>query len=332
LRKNYFLSLEKISQKKQSHFHFFKMSSWFSKVDAAENERIRVRSIVENLLTAYKTLVSARAQFNKALVKETTLKLLSIDNPLTVAEAAASKPIIKTSFVNLDDKDAKKEMVIQIGLTVDALWSNDKTWWTGSLIGSAMDNETPIYTILFSDGHIKDVGADEIRSFTGTARTGNPKYMTTLANEAYKSLLIAEIAMSKLKPIASVLLELIGPQLILGQHIWMNDGELPKELQSKFCEVVLRRYKLNQVATVNFFSSLSLVSDPVNTTTEKLVKVPMAVSLCWQTPAGIIDFVPSFSEVLNDPTIDDVNAVGAIYAAFQPFAQHMNPKSRLLIL
>jgi hypothetical protein len=95
----------------------------------------------------------------------------------------------------------------------------------------------------------------------------------------------------------------------------------------------MRRHRILQANAIERWAALAIVPDEMAAVSVAGAVVPTTKlqTVLWTLlRAGRIDYVPSFAEVLADPTIDDVAAVRAITSAI--IGPRLNDLTPLVVL
>jgi hypothetical protein len=222
-------------------------------------------------------------------------------------------------------KDAKGETSFKVGDAVNAIWPDNKSWYTARVIGFNPANGT--YGILFDDGGLIPKAAPEaVRAPVPFTSAGNvPRFTAPATIAAWNKFAEAAYALHLLRPMAEMLVKYAGPQLAAGQHMWV--AELMDGVP------VLKRHRIVQVATSEITSSFQLAADPLPVKGAPVAPEPAHASpvvvrpVSWTIPAQTakLAYIPSIADVV-DSSVDDNATVRALNAVFGAMIlQHQNP-------
>jgi hypothetical protein len=306
-----------------------------------EKQRKVGRGLINLLLAGFKAVEDARAHL-KAVADEDRLATAIAHlvgssstsgqppSPATAIESDTVKvPATKPSISGLDTGDVKsgsattkeevvykaavsglesesaamKEVVYNDGDHVEA--QTAEGWFSAQVLRNDMG-----LCVLFDDKSLHICPATHfnvIRRPTGNVGSCC-EYETKATNPAWKAMIRAEMALSKLLPVANDLISMFGPRVAPGQHIW------------RVHDLKMERQRIVQICSVDAHAVLETIRDPVSTP-------PISASASSSGPADshivsrvtwswitTVDWVPTFSVLLNDTTIDDLAICRVIHA------------------
>ena len=357
-------------------------------------DRAVIRGAIDKLLAAYKRVETARTALDAARTKEAGKRLVAlVSAPPSVAvvpsATMAAAVAAATSSEKVQDVDTTTALQVLRALNptaidasvpmttataaatatrtyrpgdqVDAQWRQG-SWWTGHILDVA-HGDTDTYTVLYDDQGLilGGVPGSEIRPRLPGTLTGRLKYQSAEGNAAWVALALAEAAMRAMKPLADLLVEYAGPQLVEGHHVWIRADprdqidEMLSGIMLAFGgggasrvelvpRSVVRRHRIVQCVGSDQGTALALVREAVPDSIappSHPSKVDPTIFRQVQWTATGNDnasrsrayALPSFADVFSDPTIDDVAVVRAIYAAqHAPLAESAVVNAPIIVL